>query len=485
MGVVLAVAVVGGYFFIGRGGNLGSTFTVTRGEFREQVRVSGTVTAAEDADLGFAASGRIIGTYASVGQHVSRGTVLAEIENGDLLAVLSQKRSALARAEADLASLRTGTRPEEIALAETAVTSAQAALVNAIQNAYTTADDAVRNRIDTFFVNPRTSPKLSFTVANANLENAVERDRAAAEPLLLQWALLVSGLTSGNAVDVAGQAQANAAQVSRLLADAGLALNQAVPDQTVSAATLTTYSTSLATARTAMNAAITTLTASVSALETAKSTLLLKQAGPTSDAIAAQEAVVAGARADVQSAGATLGKTRVLAPFSGTVTRMDARIGEVTSPTESQISIQGDGLFQIETYVPEVAISRIVPGNPATTTLDAYGPSVEFGAIVVAVDPAETMKDGIPTYKTTLAFLSADDRIRSGMTTDVIIETGVLRDAVVIPSGAVEAGHTVSVVSNGVVEKRPVTLGPSPALGQAHILSGLSAGDVILLTPAQ
>jgi multidrug efflux pump subunit AcrA (membrane-fusion protein) len=303
MGVVLAVAVVGGYFFIGRGGNLGSTFTVTRGEFREQVRVSGTVTAAEDADLGFAASGRIIGTYASVGQHVSRGTVLAEIENGDLLAVLSQKRSALARAEADLASLRTGTRPEEIALAETAVTSAQAALVNAIQNAYTTADDAVRNRIDTFFVNPRTSPKLSFTVANANLENAVERDRAAAEPLLLQWALLVSGLTSGNAVDVAGQAQANAAQVSRLLADAGLALNQAVPDQTVSAATLTTYSTSLATARTAMNAAITTLTASVSALETAKSTLLLKQAGPTSDAIAAQEAVVAGARADLGSPG--------------------------------------------------------------------------------------------------------------------------------------------------------------------------------------
>jgi RND family efflux transporter MFP subunit len=327
---------------------------------------------------------------------------------------------------------------------------------------------------------------LAFTVANANLKSVVERDRAAIEPLLQRWALSASKLTNESAAGAAKQAQADAAEVSKLLADISLALNQAIPDQVVSATTLATYNASLAVARVGMNTAITTLTTSVATLDAAGSTLLLKRAGSTPDAIVAQEAVVAGARADVQSAEAELRRTRVVAPFSGKVTRMDAKVGESASPTDSQISMQSDGLFEIETYVPEVSVSRIAPGNPATTTLDAYGSSVEFGATVVSVDPAETVKGGVPSYKTTLSFLVADDRIRSGMTTDVIIETGVLRDAIVIPLGAVgtsAASRFVSVVSNGVVERRPVTLGPSPALGQAHILSGLSAGDVILLAP--
>lgn len=487
IGVALVVlGAVGGYLYVGRGQSLGATLTVTRSEFREQVRVSGRVVASKDADLGFATSGRIIGTYARVGQHVERGAILAETENDDLLAALSQKQSSLARAKADLASLRVGTRPEEVAVAETAVVNAQAALADAIQNAYTVADDAIRGRADVLFLNPRTDPKLAFTVANANLKSVVERDRAAIEPLLQRWALSASKLTNESAAGAAKQAQADAAEVSKLLADISLALNQAIPDQVVSATTLATYNASLAVARVGMNTAITTLTTSVATLDAAGSTLLLKRAGSTPDAIVAQEAVVAGARADVQSAEAELRRTRVVAPFSGKVTRMDAKVGESASPTDSQISMQSDGLFEIETYVPEVSVSRIAPGNPATTTLDAYGSSVEFGATVVSVDPAETVKGGVPSYKTTLSFLVADDRIRSGMTTDVIIETGVLRDAIVIPLGAVgtsAAGRFVSVVSNGVVERRPVTLGPSPALGQAHILSGLSAGDVILLAP--
>ena len=137
--------------------------------------------------------------------------------------------------------------------------------------------------------------------------------------------------------------------------------------------------------------------------------------------------------------------------------------------------------------MPEVIIARVAVGNPSTTTLDAYGSSVEFPATVIAVDPAETVKDGVPTYKTTLSFLVADPRIRSGMTADVIVETGILPNAIVIPAGAVgkkDAVPYVSVVEKGTSVERTVTLGPSPALGQAHILSGLSAGDIILLSPA-
>jgi RND family efflux transporter MFP subunit len=453
-----AILIIGGYFFFGRGGGAGVTFTITPGDFREQVSVSGTVTAAQNVALGFAASGRIVGTYAKVGQRVGAGTVLAETDNGDLAATLEQKKAALA-------SLLAGARSEEVAVAQTT-------LVNAIQSAYTAADDAVHNRTDSFFSNPRVDPKFIPSVTSSALREVVERDRVATEPALLGLASLVAQLTSDNAAISAPQVQKYLVQVMVLLADANTALNQSVSDQTTSAATLASYATTLATARTNVSTAVT-------ALSSAQAALTLKQSGPTVEDIAAAQAAVDNARA-------VLAKTRVVAPFAGIVTRMDAKVGEIVSPTDSQISMQSDGIFQIETYVPEVTIAGVAPGNPATTTLDAYGSSVTFASVVISVDPAETVKDGVPTYKTMLAFRKADSRIRSGMTANVVMETGMLRDAIVIPSGAIgtkDGVRYVSVVEDGAVIMRAVTTGPSPALGQAQILSGLAKGDVILLSP--
>ncbi len=463
--VALVVAAGGYYFFVGKGTSVGATLTIVPSDFREQVRVSGTVIAAKNVELGFAASGRIAGTYAWVGQRVGAGAILAEMENGDLVATLAQ-------AQANLESLLAGTRSEELAVAATTVANAEASLIDAIQNAYTVSDDAIRNKTDTLFTNPRTNPSLSFTVTNAVLEASVERERTSIESVLTAWASLVEKLSSDTAAESAKQSQIYLAQITAFLADMNLALNQSVADQSASAATL-------ATARTNVNTAASTLTNDTATLAAAKSTLALKQAGSTSEAIAAQQAAV-------RSAQATLAKTRVIAPFGGIVTRMDAKVGEIVSPSTSKISMQSDGIFEIETYVPEVAIARVISGNPATTTLDAYGTSVAFPSVVVAVDPAETVKDGVPAYKTTLTFLSKDPRIRSGMTANVTIETGMLPDAIVIPAGAIGTNGQefyVSVVDRGTIVSRPVTVGPSPALGQAHILSGLAEGDVILLAP--
>lgn len=469
----LIIAVLGAYFLFGRGTNFGATFTVAPGDFKEQVSVSGTVIAAKDVSLGFAANGRILGTYVRVGQHVGAGTILAETENGDLIAAVDEKKAALA-------ALLAGTRPEQLAIVEATVADTQAALVNAVQTAYTTSDDAVHNKADIFFTNPRINPKLLFSVANIALQAIVERDRLATEPVLASWALLVMKLTNDTAADSARQAQVYLAQVTTLLADANAALNQSVPDQTTTSATLSSYATALATARTNVNTANTALTNALSALTSAQKTLELNRAGAIAPDISA-------ARAQVTNAQALLAKTRIVAPFSGVVTRMDAKVGEIVSPTASSIAMQSDGVFHVETYIPEVTIARVAVGNSATTTLDAYGSSVAFPSTVIAVDPAETVKDGVPTYKTTLAFLAADSRIRSGMTANVTIVTGTLQNVIVIPAGAVgqkDGVPYVSIVARGATESRTVTLGPSPALGQAHILSGLSAGDVILLSPA-
>ena len=470
LGAVVVLA--GGYLAFGRGGAQGPTLTVTPADFKQQVSVSGTVTAAQSADLGFAANGRITGIYAKVGQHVYAGTILAQTDNGDLVATVAQK-------QAKLDALLAGTRPEQVAIASAAVGNAEAALITAVTSAYTTSDDAVHNKIDVFFTNPRVSPQLSFNSTNSQLANSVQNERRAIESVLSQWSALVAGLTSANAADSAAKAEAYENQVIQFLADANAALNQAVPDSSTSASTLSSYATTLATARANVNTAATALTNAIAALVDAEKTLTLDQAGPTA-------ADVAAAQADVANAKALLAKTRVVAPFDGTVTRMDAKAGEIVSPTSSEISMQSDGVFQIETYVPEVSIANVAAGDLATTTLDAYGSSAAFSSTVISVDPAETVKDGVPTYKTMLAFAAPDPRIRSGMTASVVIETGTLRDAIVIPSGAIgldTKGTYVSVVKDGGTARQYVVTGGSPALGETLITSGLSAGDVILLSP--
>lgn len=484
--VAVVIVAIAGYFFSGQGSSLGASLTVSQGDFAQQVSVSGTVTAAKDVDLGFAANGRVAGVYATVGQHIASGAVLAEIENGDLVAAVAQKQAALEKVQAELASLLSGSTAEQVAVASTTLTNAEASLENSIQSAYTTADDAVHNKIDIFFTNPRTQPRITFAVTNATLKNAVETDRLALESMFVAWTKQITTLSSATASDEAIAAQKNLAQVVSLLADANAALNQSVPDQTTTAAVLASYATTLGTARSNVNAATASLTSALSALAAAQRNFSLVTAGPTPDVLSAKRATVASAQADVENAQAALNKTRVLAPFSGVVTRMDAKTGEIVSPTTADISMQSDGLFQIETYVPEVTIAGVAVGNRATTTLDAYGTGVSFAAKVIAVDPAETIKDGVPTYKTTLTFLAPDARIRSGMTANVVISIGTLHNAVVIPQGAVATdanGPYVSVLVGKTVEHRSITLGPSPALGQVQIASGLSAGDVILLSP--
>lgn len=468
------VVILFAVWVFGRPAPIGPTMTVNRADFVKKVSVTGTVTAAHDVALGFATSGRISHTYTTVGQRVYEGQILAEIENGDLAAIVQQK-------QAKLDSLIAGTRPEEIAVAESSVESATAALIVSMQSAYSSSDDAVRNRVDQFITNSRTSPILNFAVTNFVTKYKVESERLDLENIFTLWRNILNGSTKS---DVANQALAileYLAKVSMFLSDANTALNEAVPDASTSVSTIASYASSIATARANVNAALTSVTNYLTTLDSAERNLVLKQAGSTSDDIKAAEA-------DVRSAKADLSKTRVVAPFAGVITRMDANAGEIASPSVSKISLQSDGLFEIETFIPEVSIANVHVNDLSTTTLNAYGSGVTFDAKVVAVDSAETVKDGVPTYKTTLIFIAKDSRIRSGMTANVDIQTGVLLNAVILPSGAVgvSIGESyVTVVVNGKAINKRVQVGSTPSLGQVEVISGLESGDTVVITPLE
>jgi HlyD family secretion protein len=101
------------------------TWLLTRGggDAADELTASGTVEAT-DADLGFQAAGRIARVLVREGDRVAAGAELARLDAREIEAGVDAARSAVGAAEARLAELRQGTRPQEVATAEAALRSA-------------------------------------------------------------------------------------------------------------------------------------------------------------------------------------------------------------------------------------------------------------------------------------------------------------------------------------------------------------------------
>lgn len=482
-GVVIIIVLIGGYFSFFNKGAPAETFTVTRGDFLQQVSVSGKVVAAHAVDLGFAQGGRVLQTYVKVGQYVGAGTLLAEVENGDL-------RAARDAEEAKLAALKVGPRPEQVAVSESAVAQSESALAqantalwDAIQNVYTASDNAVHNTLDQFITNPTTNPKVTFMSKNAELASTVEGKRRQIEGKLVSWHtnLLVAN-NKGDLSSLVQETQAAVTLTTSLLSDANTLLNAAISSGDVEAyvTAVSAVRTSLNTSSSAFTGAVGAYAAAGTALDSARKNLSLAKAGATPEDIAAQEA-------RVRESSAQLQKTFITAPFSGIVTVVDAKAGKIVSPNTPEVSLISQGAFQIESYVPEINVALLTVLDKATVTLDAYGEDVPFEASLVSVDPANTLRDGVSTYRAMLQFLAADPRIKSGMTANVTITTDEKHDVMAIPQGLVterDGKKYVKVMAGEQTEEREVTTGGVSSLGSVEILSGLSEGDVLpLLTP--
>lgn len=93
-----------------------------------QVRItaSGTVQPVQTVNLSPKNPGILAELFVQQGERVTKGQVIARMENDDAEAQLLQAQARVARAEAQLSAVRTGNRPEDIAQAEARVQQAEA-----------------------------------------------------------------------------------------------------------------------------------------------------------------------------------------------------------------------------------------------------------------------------------------------------------------------------------------------------------------------
>src|SRR3989344_480167 len=173
---VLAIILASWYYF----GSFGKTQI-------ETVTVTGKVKPSESVNLGFDRGGRITRVPAKVGDRVLPGQKLVEIYNADLMSELQEAEAGLKSEEAELEELKKGTRLEDIKISEAKFEDARQSVFDYIQDSYTKADDAIHNKVDQFFSNPRSpNPQLNFSTFS-QLEADLESGRIAVENRFKTW----------------------------------------------------------------------------------------------------------------------------------------------------------------------------------------------------------------------------------------------------------------------------------------------------------
>ncbi len=417
-------------------------------EFVQNVSLTGKVIAAKNVDMAFELAGRVRSVNVKVGDIVKKGQVLASLENGDYTSALNKNYALASSESARLKDIQSGSKKADVILATNEVDKAKRevllnkqAFLDQLQEIYQKADDAVRFKIDNAFKNPRSAnPEFLYFVD----QNPVLRDSLGSQRLKIGEMLSVWG------IDVTGNNLANIRSyitaTQKFINDANTAISIVAEKTSPSDATYSDVMTkkadislarsSFATAITALNQAELTYNTSVSALQLAEQRLEVKSTGTNTD-LDIQKANLQSAQAGVQSAQAMVAKTIIRAPFDGVVTKVDIKEGEISSPNTPVLAMLNDGEYQIETFVSENDVAKLAVAQPVKVTLDAYGRDVFFDATIISVDPAETLKDGVSTYRTKIQFTTKDDRIKSGMTANIEVETDRRSGVIVIPQSAV------------------------------------------------
>ena len=467
--IVIVIIIIVIVFFSNRGGSANFQSTVAMvGNVVQTVSVTGAVSPISNADLAFEKSGVISHIYVSVGQNVSAGDVIASLDSASDRAALESAQATLADMSPSSASLPSG---QTTSSAATALLNAEKNAQNAAHDGYAKAQSALINYTDSFFSNPQSeNPTINVRTNTIDTANAINFERLKISDTLSTWSLELGTSTPSQAAQLISDSHAYLSTIKKFMSDLSTIVNDLSPSNSgVSQTVINGYVATMNTGLSTLNTAVDSVTAAQSGLSSA---------GNSSDAIAAQMARVDGAKA-------SLAEDTIVSPIDGIVTKADPNVGEFISAGNSGFAVQSNGAFKIEAFVPEADIAKISVGDLASSTLDAYGADVDFEAKVTTINPAETVIQGVPTYKVTLEFLQNDSRIRSGMTANLIILANERNGVLEIPYRAViSAGSSKSVrlvnADGKTYTTVPVTTGLKGSGGTIEIISGLSAGDKVV-----
>lgn len=252
---------------------------------------------------------------------------------------------------------------------------------------------------------------------------------------------------------------------------------------------------------------------------------LLKQVMSLQRSLEADEANLRVLRHELEAAAAQIEQARenlsyavIRSPIDGTVTRVNARVGELVvtgtmnNPGTVILEVADLSRMLVVARVDESAIANVAVGQRATARSTAY-PGRAFTGVVQSVALAKTTpaqaaqrgepSDGVAYYRTEI-LLDEGQEVLSGVSADVEISVRRHENVLRVPSQAVlgrkvdelpeaalasatvDRTRTIATVvflmKDGKAEVRPVRVGPSD-LTHTRIDAGLEEGEQVIVGP--
>ena len=222
----------------------------------------------------------------------------------------------------------------------------------------------------------------------------------------------------------------------------------------------------------------------------------------TESRVRVNEAAVSQARADVAFAQAQLANTVIRAPFSGTVVKKMAEVGESVAPIPPGVNISTSSgaivaladldTLEVEADVSESNVAKLSPDQPAEVSVEAF-PDRKYHAVLRQVIPTADRTKATVQVKVTI--LDKDERLKPEMSAKVtFVEPAKAATAsepaapvVTVPKDAVVSrdGKTVVFeVQDGKVRVRPVVPG-GESQGQLVVREGLAGAEVVVVRPPE
>ena len=333
-------------------------------ETAPSVSALGTIEANEVAQLSFLTAGEIAEVLVEVGDEVSVGDVLVQLDRTASQIAYDQAVLNMERAEISLQELY---EVDEIAL-----TSAQASITSA-QGSY------------------------------SSVANAVSPEQIAAAELRYQ-----SALTAYNAE---AQARSNMNGSSEEIA---------LQDAAVGAASfnLEIARLELDSLQNPSNANLWAASANINEAQLELEQLL---AGPTQAQIDSAELAVQRAEAALIDAETALLRTQLMAPIAGVVTAVNVEPRDAVSAATLVVEISDLSQLWLVAPVHELDVSQIAEGMSASVRLDAL-PNTEIAATVETISWLGIETNDIINYDTWFALATNDSQVRLGMTGEATVE---------------------------------------------------------------
>lgn len=515
---IIVLGIISWIIFKGKGELPYDFVIVERGDVIEEVSATATVKPAKDVNLRFETSGTVEKVYVSEGLKVKEGTHLVKLYTGKLYSQFLQAQASYNQANAELDKLLAGTTTEEIQVAEQVVENAKIAL----EDAKAKADNDLAEKYDDALVY-LSNASSDANIALADLKN-LESDYfsgsstiatafGAKEGIAREAFFGISGIGKKGAQEIANEAISNPTyeNIDNALLEMRAAVNkvkdaldytrQAMSDPVLRNDVSSTDKTTVDTDISNMNTALTNISTAQQAIDSQKVTnqtninsaentlnkaeddLAEVKTTPRDVDIAVYQANVDKAKASMVELEQKLDDAVLAAPIEGVVSKVNVKIGEtVIAGGEPAVSLISVSKFEIEVDIPEADIGKVKLGNPVEISLDAF-PEESWPGQIAEMEPAETLIEGVVYYRVTVIFDEIDERIKSGMSADVTIETDRRENVLSVPYRAVvykEGKKIIRILEGKEIKEIEVETGLKGSKGEIEIISGLNEGDKVI-----